>query len=259
MGGRRRGVLPAQLAGLAGGPPARRGCGGRPRAAARAAGTGLGDVGAALGGAPRLGRGRAGGAAGAALGRVLADLFPQARRPGVRVRAGGRTRGQPDPPRLPRRPDGAPGATGPPRPGARRRPRRSSAPWSRWPPVGAASRARDRCARRPSWPAASPGRPGPCGPRPATRPLVRTLPQVVRADGGVARPSERPRGAGGVRSEPSPRWRGRPPARLASPQQCAGAYRAVTARSTARYHRQLPARGSRASRPWRGAPLGARR
>jgi hypothetical protein len=47
------------------------------RAAARAAGRGLGDVGAALGGRPGSTGARVGGAAGAALGRVLADLFPR--------------------------------------------------------------------------------------------------------------------------------------------------------------------------------------
>ena len=47
------------------------------RAAARAAGRGLGDVGAALGGRPGSVGARVGGTAGAAVGRILADLFPR--------------------------------------------------------------------------------------------------------------------------------------------------------------------------------------
>jgi len=66
-----------QLAGLArraaGSPRLRRVA----RVAARAAGGSLGDIGAALGGASSSTGARVGGAAGAALGRVLADLFPR--------------------------------------------------------------------------------------------------------------------------------------------------------------------------------------
>jgi hypothetical protein len=47
------------------------------RVAARSVAGGLGDVGAALGGTPGSVGAGAGGAAGAALGRVLADLFPR--------------------------------------------------------------------------------------------------------------------------------------------------------------------------------------